>query len=211
MEHFYLLDIRLLPDPAQDPASLEGLSEQRRNKCLWYLFPDDRKRALGAGRIIQRILQDTGCSAASITVGKNGKPEVDGCYFNVSHSGHYVIGVTSDAPIGCDIEEMSTPLLETAEHYFYRSERDYISMHEDKALAFWQLWTLKESYMKMTGEGMTLPLDQFEVVINDPIELYRNHMRQDCTLRHMVYDRHSIAICIQSKDTFGRISWKMLP
>lgn len=54
--------------------------------------------------------------------------------------------------------------LEVAEHYFYHSELAYIKAAKNKDKAFFTLWTLKESYMKMTGRGMSLPLDSFEVV-----------------------------------------------
>ena len=85
-------------------------------------------------------------------------------FFNVSHAGDYVVGVLSDCEVGCDIEKNANAPLEVAEHYFYHSELAYIKAAKNKDKAFFTLWTLKESYMKMTGRGMSLPLDSFEVV-----------------------------------------------
>ena len=89
---------------------------------------------------------------------------MDGLFFNVSHAGDYVVGVLSDCEVGCDIEKNANAPLEVAEHYFYHSELAYIKAAKNKDKAFFTLWTLKESYMKMTGRGMSLPLDSFEVV-----------------------------------------------
>ena len=74
------------------------------------------------------------------------------------------MGVLSDCEVGCDIEKNANAPLEVAEHYFYHSELAYIKAAKNKDKAFFTLWTLKESYMKMTGRGMSLPLDSFEVV-----------------------------------------------
>ncbi len=88
----------------------------------------------------------------------------DHFHFNISHAGDYVVGVVSDGEVGCDIERNVNAPLEIAEHYFYSAEREYIEAASDPGKAFFTLWTLKESYMKMTGRGMSLPLDSFEII-----------------------------------------------
>lgn len=210
MERYYLADIRTFPDPAADPASLAGLPQARREKCLRYLRPDDRKRCLAAGRIAARILRDAGC-AAPLTTGPNGKPEAPGVYFNLSHGGRYVLGVLAQAPVGCDVEEMGPAPLKTADRFFYRGEKDYLAQSGDPDFAFWQLWTLKESYMKMTGEGFQLPLDGFQVVPGTPIRLYRGGVLQDCALHHLVYEGHSMAFCLEgATGPLGPVVWDLL-
>ncbi len=194
MEKFYIRDIRTLSDPKEKPSVMEGLPFLRQEKSLRYLQAEDRKRSLAAGMIIEDILRDFGCSG-TLKEGLNGKPEIDGIYFNVSHSGEYVIGVVSDTPVGCDIEKMGKAPLEIADRYFYDSEKDYIMNHKDKDYAFWQMWTLKESYMKMTGEGMQLKLDRFRIVAGDDISVYREDIKQDCIFRHFTRDGYSISIC----------------
>ena len=72
------------------------------------------------------------------------------------------MGVLSDCEVGCDIEKNANAPLEVAEHYFYHSELAYIKAAKNKDKAFFTLWTLKESYMKMTGRGMSLPLDSLK-------------------------------------------------
>ena len=84
---------------------------------------------------------------------ENGKPVADHLHFNISHAGDYVVGVVSDDEVGCDIERNVNAPLEIAEHYFHSTEREYIEAASDPGKAFFTLWTLKESYMKMTGRG----------------------------------------------------------
>ncbi len=197
MIRYYIADIRKLADPKIYPDLFEGLPRERQDKCLWYVRPKDRKRCLGAGRIIEKILSDFNVTS-KLTYGENGKPECEDVCFNISHSGNFVIGVAAlkenVREIGCDIEYMDNAPLEVADKYFFNSEKEYIQKSENPSLAFWKLWTLKESYMKMTGEGMSLPLDSFEVVCDD-LSVYRQGVRQDCGLRHFVYEGHSIGIC----------------
>ncbi len=196
MEKFYVMDIRTLADPKEVPSAMEDLCEERKEKCLRYLKADDRKRSLGAGLIMNSVLKDFNCQG-DVTVKENGKPEVSGVFFNVSHSGDYVIGVASDVPVGCDIEKMAPAPLNVADRFFCSSETDYITSCNDKDFAFWQMWTLKESYVKMTGEGFKLHPGKFCVIAEDNIEVYRENVRQDCVFKHFVYDGHSVAICFK--------------
>ena len=67
-------------------------------------MPDDRKRSLAAGLIIQKILNENGLLEDSLKYSENGKPLADNL-FNISHAGDYVVGVSSDREVGCDIEK----------------------------------------------------------------------------------------------------------
>ena len=160
----YRVNINHFEDPLQKEELLTLVGTERRKKVIRYLRPDDRKRSLGAGIIIQKILKEHGLSESSLKYSENEKPVVDGLFFNVSHAGDYVVGVVSDCEVGCDIEKIVKAPMEIAEHYFNFPELEYITSQQEKDKAFFTLWTLKESYMKMTGRGMSLPLDSFEIL-----------------------------------------------
>lgn len=123
-----------------------------------------RKRSVGAGIIINKILDENGLSESCLKYSENGKPVADNLFFNVSHAGDYVVGVSSDCEVGCDIEKIVNAPLKIAEQYFNEGEERYIKSACDPDKAFFTLWTLKESYMKMTGKGMRLSLDSFEII-----------------------------------------------
>ena len=164
MQKLYRININHFEDPLKNERLLDLVGIRRREKVIRYRMPDDRKRSLGAGIIIRKILDENGLTESCLRYSDNEKPVVDGLFFNVSHAGDYVVGVLSDCEVGCDIEKNANAPLEVAEHYFYHSELAYIKAAKNKDKAFFTLWTLKESYMKMTGRGMRLPLDSFEVV-----------------------------------------------
>ena len=160
----YKININKLDDPLQKEELLERVGTERRKKVIRYCRPDDRKRSLGAGMIIRKILTESGLSESDLKYSEHGKPVADSIYFNVSHAGNYVVGVVSDCEVGCDIEKIEKAPLEIAEHYFSPAEYTYIKSAADRDKAFFTLWTLKESYMKMTGKGMSLLLDSFEIL-----------------------------------------------
>ena len=190
----YRINIRNFNDPLQDKKLLELVDERRRKKVIRYLQPDDRKRSLGAGIIIRKILNENGFSENDLKYSENEKPFVDNLFFNVSHAGDYVVGVLSDCEVGCDIEKNSKAPLEVAEHYFYSTELEYIRSADDKNRAFFTLWTLKESYMKMTGKGMSLALDSFEVIPTENGFILGKSSEKNCFLKTLEFDGYIFSV-----------------
>lgn len=193
----YRININNLEDPLQNERFLELAGPERRKKVIRYHRPDDRKRSLGAGIIIKKILNENGLSENDLKYGENGKPVVEKqkIYFNVSHAGDFVVGVLSDHEVGCDIEKAENAPLEIAEHYFTPGEYEYIKYASDKNKAFFTLWTLKESYMKMTGKGMSLPLDSFEIIRTaDGFTLGKSSEKQ-CFFKTIEFEDYIFSVC----------------
>ncbi len=132
------------------PEHIELLSEDRAQKVKRLKMSDDKKRCIAGGLLIKRFLGD-----AHITVSEFGKPVADnGMFFNISHSGRYVMFVISDCEVGCDIEQMHyVNVMRTGKLVFCQNEKDKISLVDDKLKAFFDLWTRKESLLKCIGEG----------------------------------------------------------
>lgn len=191
----YRINIKNFSDPLQDQRLLNLIGVERRKKVLRYYRPDDRKRSLGAGIIIKKILNENGLSECDLKYSENEKPVVDNRFFNISHAGDYVVGVLSDCEVGCDIEKNDNAPLEIAEHYFYSSELDYIKTANDKNKAFFTFWTLKESYMKMTGRGMSLALDAFEVVPTADGFILGKSQEKRGFFRTMEFDGYIFSVC----------------
>lgn len=102
-----------------------------------------------------------------------GKPRIanpnleQAVHFNLSHTrGAALIGVSYDAEIGVDVEqtERDASCVELADRYFSPTEvralRELPSLSQQRE-RFFELWTLKESYIKARGMGLAIPLDQF--------------------------------------------------
>lgn len=90
--------------------------------------------------------------------------------FNLSHSGGMALyAFTRDRQIGIDIETVRpfSEVEQIAERFF--SNREYQELckfpSSQQHTAFFRYWTLKEAYVKATGLGLSLPLNQFEVSV----------------------------------------------
>ena len=196
----YRININDLDDPQQNKGLLESVGVERRKKILRYYMSEDRKRSLGAGIIIEQILNENGLSEGHLKYSENGKPVADNLFFNVSHAGDYVVGVSSDCDVGCDIEKIIDAPLEIAEHYFNRSEIEYIESEADKNKAFFTLWTLKESYMKMTGMGMSLPLDSFEIIKTEKGFILGRSQEKHGFFKTIEFDEHIFSVCSEKEN-----------
>lgn len=97
---------------------------------------------------------------------RHGKPYVVGprpeWRFNVSHSDGVVACAVSDRyDVGVDVERRDrvNDLLGIARRYFAAAE--VAQLTGDARRRFFEIWTLKEAYVKARGDGLTLPLDRF--------------------------------------------------
>lgn len=194
MIKLYRINTNNWDDPLENKELLNQIDEIRRKKIMRYHMPDDRKRSLAAGIIIKHILNENGLSENSLSCSENGKPLADGLFFNVSHSGNYVVGVVSDCEVGCDIEKISRAPMKVAQHYFSPAESEYMNSEPDKDRAFFTIWTLKESYMKMTGQGLSLALDSFEILKTvNGFSLGKTPERQ-CFFRTLEFDGYIFSV-----------------
>ena len=190
----YRIHITHMDDPLQNQRLLELVSPKRREKVIRYRMPDDRKRSLGAGIILREILRENGLNESDLRYSENEKPVADSVFFNVSHAGDYVVGVSSDCEVGCDIEKIRKAPMEIAQRHFRATESAYIDASTDRDKAFFTLWTLKESYMKMTGRGMSLPLDSFEVVPQREEFILGKSVEKGCFFKTAEFDGHIFSV-----------------
>lgn len=98
--------------------------------------------------------------------GERGKPDfAEGdWHFNLSHSGEYVCCAVAGEEIGVDIQEMK-PLrsLRIAERFFSAAEYERIlgcGDDAERARIFYSIWVRKESYAKLTGEGIAAVVER---------------------------------------------------
>jgi len=105
--------------------------------------------------------------------GIHGKPLLGGnsnLRFNVSHTqGLAIMAFARDRAVGVDVESMSrkTEVKPLAERFFSDSEWQCLRRLSGQELraAFFRCWTRKEAYIKAKGDGLALPLRQFDVSI----------------------------------------------
>ena len=170
-----------LSDSRLYDAAYSAASDPRRQKTDRYRKARDRRLSLSAELLLRYGLRAAGQDAVTIDLDYNaqGKPFLKNSdvYFNVSHSEEYVICAVAGCEVGCDVEKISTVDLKIAKRFFFREEYDDIAAQTTPAERdelFCRYWTLKESFMKATGLGMKLPLDEFRIVLGQEISVIQS-------------------------------------
>lgn len=188
-----------------DFNKLQGfVSPARLKKADKYFHQKDKQLSLGVEILLNHALGEMGIYDPIFGVDKYGKPYLKNysdIYFNLSHSESYVACAVSNSPVGVDIEYIDEVDLNVAERYFFGSEYEYILNNSNKKEAFFSLWVLKESYMKMTGLGFHLPLDEFSIEIDDEIKLIHKDNTVKLGLWNVCGGEYMLGICSKNKIT----------
>ncbi|MEM9547610.1 MAG: 4'-phosphopantetheinyl transferase superfamily protein [Bacteroidota bacterium] len=148
------------------------LSEEERKRADAFKFVQDKIKYIACRGVLRQLLGFyLKMKASEVEIGyiKNGKPYHDSnLEFNVSHSHDWaVIGFTLDTILGIDIEyiERKIEYREIAHRFFSAPEVQKVSFAPDDRIAnfFFNCWTRKEAFIKALGDGLSFPLDCFEV------------------------------------------------
>lgn len=148
---------RLSALPAHD--WLSELPDVKRERVAAYRREEDLCRALVGDRLLKCALHRTTGSADTFdyTLHRGGKPYLasrPGIHFSIAHSGDWAVCALSGASVGADVERVRE-LYPGASRLFLSNVE---SAHACCARDVIALWTLKESYLKRTGEGIAGPL-----------------------------------------------------
>jgi 4'-phosphopantetheinyl transferase len=150
------------------------LSKAERERCDRIIHPAGRHNYIVArGRL--RLLLGRYLSLApdlvEISVGDRGKPQVEGLEFNLSHSGDLVAYVLGAVPVGIDVERRRSLNMDGLVRRFFtppeKEEWQNLPVAE-RETAFFQAWTIKEAYVKATGQGLAGDLANISVQLAPP-------------------------------------------
>ena len=211
MVKVYIADFSRLPDPKDRKELMAPLNAERRLRIAKAANEKARRQCLGSALMLNAVLREHGLHPDDVKVNVYGKPEIEGLYFNLSHSGSLVACAVSDRPVGCDIERLREAPRKVSSRFFCDREKVYLEtlggMEFDKA--FFRLWTMKESYVKMIGVGMRFPFHAFEVRIDENAEIYRDGMKQDCFVHEYEVPGYRLTVCAGESE-FAEMEWKKL-
>lgn len=149
------------PEDLNITLALKQVGPQRREAALRYVHEIDRKLSLAAFQLLMEGLEkEYGITEPPVLAfGPHGKPflrDEPRIHFNLSHCPCAALCVIGDAPVGCDIERVETPLdMDLVHHCCSPAEQASILASERPEIAFYTLWTRKEAFLKWTGEGLT--------------------------------------------------------
>lgn len=166
------------------------LSHDEKARAERFHFEKDRNDFIAARVLLRTLLSAyLGINSENLrfTYAEKGKPSLEeslpsGIKFNLAHShGRALYAFSNGREVGVDLEFMRDDLADeqVAERFFSASEIDSLRAvgPELRKEAFFNCWTRKEAYIKARGEGLSMPLDEFDVSFapGEPAALLCNH------------------------------------
>jgi len=159
-------------------VSADVLDASERDRALRFVFERDRRRFVAAHAYLRVVLgRALGRPADSLRfeTGPHGKPHLADspldARFNLSHSGERaLIALAAGREVGIDVEaRRQVNVLELATRFFAPAETAMLRAlpTEEQHAAFLRCWTRKEAFIKAIGDGLSFPLDHFEVSLAD--------------------------------------------
>jgi 4'-phosphopantetheinyl transferase len=174
------LEERVLAD------ALEHLSPDEHARHAGFAFARDRRDFAAAHVLLRRVLsahEQRSVQDWRFEPGRNGKPRLaqrldgrPGLSFNLAHTDGLVACVVAhDVDVGIDVERIDRRVesLDLARRYFSSTEVMNLERCPDteRQARFVEIWTLKEAYVKATGDGLGADLSDFAFTCDDSTSL----------------------------------------
>jgi 4'-phosphopantetheinyl transferase len=137
------------------------ISPHRRETVQRLKMVNDKKRCIASGLFEKKFLGD-----ANIFYNEYKKPYTDnGKFFNISHSGDFVLFAIGETELGCDIERLclKEDYVKLGKIVFCENEIKFLKSSENMQKAFFYLWTRKESILKCLGGGFYISSKSIDV------------------------------------------------
>jgi 4'-phosphopantetheinyl transferase len=175
----------------QSPNSLKLLlSDDESLRAGRFHFTKDRNHFIAARGLLRKLLAaylGDNPTSLKLLYGQKGKPYIaetrqTSINFNLAHShGMAIYAFSQGRELGVDLEYVREDLADEkiAERFFSATEINALRAVplELRKQAFFNCWTRKEAYIKARGEGLSMPLDEFDVSLapGEPAALLNNY------------------------------------
>ena len=144
---------------------IDRLDMERQEKVMRTRNEKDQVRILAAGLLLQyAVEQELGRkipgTSLCIRQKEGGKPylvDYPQIHFNLSHSGEMVACAIGTIEVGVDIQQLVSVKEKVAARFFTEKENENLKQcatTKEYEKMFFQYWCRKESYVKLTGEGL---------------------------------------------------------
>jgi 4'-phosphopantetheinyl transferase len=204
-------------------AAFAVLDPEEKKRAAAFRYQVDQSSYIAAHVLLRRLLSESlahlpQCRSPDgwrFASAKYGKPELQAgqvdcdLRFNLSHTkGMAVAAIAMGLDVGVDVEAIERHVADDmaiATAYFSSAEQTFLLQIIDPALrrlAFLDIWTSKEAFIKAMGYGFSLPLDTFSV------DVYRGCYVHDYlppeagdrswTLKRWQQSKHLVALAVGS-------------
>ncbi len=146
-------------DAIELETALTLLPEWRRKQALAHRHELDRRLSVAAYRLLAAAAEtEFGLKdLPEFGYAEGGKPYIPGhpdIHFNLSHCPVAALCATSHSPVGADIERIRPYNAALAHRVLNDAEMAVVEASARPEVEFARLWTMKESLLKLTGEGI---------------------------------------------------------
>ena len=172
---------------------LQFLTEEQINQSKNFKLKDDFLRSVAGFYFINRYTTNK-----ELEYNAYGKPIKEGEFFNLAHSGDYVIFAQYDKPIGVDIEQIREIKPKLLDYVCNEQDKKQVKTKED----FFVMWTQKESLIKCVGTG--LAKGNIKDVPAFPVGI-KKYYGKTYNTRCLEYKDYVISVCLQDEVEFDVI------
>jgi len=230
--HFFYTLVDEIKDTGLLDRYRSVISENEKIKVNRYVFEKDKHSCLVTRALLRFVLSALTHEEPErfeFIENKYGKPDLKPglvtmpVKFNLSHSsGVTACALALGSEIGMDIEDYRRKIdLGLADRFFSKPESEYLRSCSDKDRqeVFFDFWTLKESYIKARGMGLSIGLDKFGFEIDKKNIGINFHESLNASpdqwkfFRFSPVENYKAAISIQSglKNSFKLHIYKCIP
>ncbi|XP_020711561.2 L-aminoadipate-semialdehyde dehydrogenase-phosphopantetheinyl transferase [Athalia rosae] len=217
------------PSEAEFARSISCIQVEEKERIGRFVFKKDARASLVGRLLIRKFLNEYGgipYDKIELSRDEKGRPNLKGgnksLNFNVSHQGNYTVfagEVRNNLLLGVDVMKLEYSGGKNLSEYFrimskifspseWVTIRGNESMSEsDKVAMFCRHWSLKESYTKAVGEGITIDLSRIVFKVNSDLvagslikdtELYVDGIKQSWLFEESLIDsNHCVAVALQ--------------
>jgi 4'-phosphopantetheinyl transferase len=193
-------DLAVAPDRLRRLTA--GFTPRERQRAGSFATDEWRDRWSAARGTLREVLGSAlgiAPEAVGLRYRPHGKPELDpACAplaaelrFNLSHSGERALIALARVEVGADVERLKPRRTDDIARRFFapgEQQRLFALPPAERTQAFFRLWTCKEAFLKVTGEGLSRSTRSYEVELGpDGARLLWATGVADAARRYSVY------------------------
>ena len=186
---------------------LNSIPKTLRKKILKYKNEDYKKNS-----IISFYLKRKLCNDKEMYFSKNGKPLCNDTFFNISHDFKCVVGVKYKNQIGIDIVyKYRNTDINNLKNCFTFNELNFIN---DNKLNTLKLWSIKESFLKMKGYGLTIDMKRININFLNNVDIliyFDNILCENINIKFIELENYFLSICLENykRNNFNFINFNI--
>lgn len=161
--------------------------------------PAEIKKLVASGALLYKKL-----GKEKISYKENGKPFIEGAYdrfFNISHSGDYVMLAICGQEIGLDIQKRVVVKEAVIERVCSPEEQKIAD-----PVTFNHIWAIKESYAKLTGKGISTDFKTVTFEEDEKtVQIFDNGIKKAYGVNIFSDDTYEAFVCAKNVFKFKEI------